>query len=463
MRSQVLILRDPASFRDPSGFVFRRDGVLFRHVSQSYRDEYDTLFSSGLYDELTDARLMVRHEVAETEPEEADAYTVIVPEPLKFISYPYEWCFSELKDAALSTLEIQERALQRGMSLKDASAYNIQYHLGRPTLIDTLSFERLEVPRPWVAYRQFCRHFLAPLTLMSYMDPSLGLLARAHIDGVPLTLASRMLPWRTRLSFPLLTHLHLHASAERRFAGADARSSGRKMSMSSHLGLVDNLRRVIDNMSAPKSPSNWESYDEFHQYGEAAYASKKDLVARFLERTKSETVWDLGANVGEFSRIASARGAMTIAFDYDHGAVERNYAEVRKTRDERILPLVLDLANPSPALGWDHRERSSLLDRGPADTVLALALLHHLAIGNNVPLPQIAHFLNECGRWGIVEFVPKHDPQVRKLLANRADIFQEYSREGFESAFQEKFSIHESQTIAGTDRVLYLLRRNKRK
>ena len=257
MRSQVLILRDPASFRDPSGFVFRRDGVLFRHVSQSYRDEYDTLFSSGLYDELTDARLMVRHEVAETEPEEADAYTVIVPEPLKFISYPYEWCFSELKDAALSTLEIQERALQRGMSLKDASAYNIQYHLGRPTLIDTLSFERLEVPRPWVAYRQFCRHFLAPLTLMSYMDPSLGLLARAHIDGVPLTLASRMLPWRTRLSFPLLTHLHLHASAERRFAGADARSSGRKMSMSSHLGLVDNLRRVIDNMSAPKSPSNW--------------------------------------------------------------------------------------------------------------------------------------------------------------------------------------------------------------
>ena len=174
-------------------------------------------------------------------------------------------------------------------------------------------------------------------------------------------------------------------------------------------------------------------------------------------------MWDLGANVGEFSRIASARGAMTIAFDYDHGAVERNYAEVRKTRDERILPLVLDLANPSPALGWDHRERSSLLDRGPADTVLALALLHHLAIGNNVPLPQIAHFLNECGRWGIVEFVPKHDPQVRKLLANRADIFQEYSREGFESAFQEKFSIHESQTIAGTDRVLYLLRRNKRK
>ena len=154
---------------------------------------------------------------------------------------------------------------------------------------------------------------------------------------------------------------------------------------------------------------------------------------------------------------------MTMAFDYDHGAVERNYTTVRKNRDERVLPLVLDLANPSPALGWAHRERASLLERGPADTVLALALLHHLAIGNNVPLPQLAHFLSECGRWALVEFVPKHDPQVQKLLANRADIFKDYSREGFEAAFGEQFNIHESETISGTDRVLYLMRRNERK
>ena len=432
-------------------------------MSQSYRDEYDTLFSSGLYDELTDGQLLVRHQVTETEPRDSDAYVVIAPEPVQFISYPYEWCFSQLKDAALATLEIQERALRSGMSLKDASAYNIQFHLGRPILIDTLSFERLEVTQPWVAYRQFCRHFLAPLALMSYRDPSLGLLARAHIDGVPLSLASRMLPWRTRLSFPLLTHLHLHASAERRFAGVDAKGSGRKMSMSSHLGLVDNLWRVIDNMSAPKSRSNWERYDEFHQYGEAAYASKKDLVDRFLESVKSEMVWDLGSNVGDFSRIASAQGAMTMAFDYDHGAVERNYGKVRKNQEERLLPLVLDLANPSPALGWAHTERASLLDRGPADTVLALALVHHLAIGNNVPLPQLARFLGECGNWAVVEFVPKHDPQVRKLLTNRVDIFQDYSREGFEAAFEAEFSIHESEAIPGTDRLLYLMRRNERK
>ena len=460
MQPEDLPLRDPASFRDPSGLVFKRDGVLYRQVSQSYREEYDALISSGLHDELTDARLLVSHDVAETEPYDADAYVIITPEPVRFISYPYEWCFSQLKDAALATLEIQVRALEREMSLKDASAYNIQFHRGKPTLIDTLSFERLEVTRPWVAYRQFCRHFLAPLALMSMRDPSLGLLARAHIDGVPLSLAGRLLPWRSRLSFPLLTHIHLHASAERRYAGADATRSGRQMSLSSHLGLVDNMRRAIDKMPAPKKLSDWESYDEFHQYDDAAYATKKDLVTRYIGRVSPDLVWDLGANVGDFSRIASAQGALTIAFDYDHGAVDRNYAKLRENREERLLPLVLDLTNPSPALGWAHSERASLLERGPADAVLALALVHHLAIGNNVPLPQLARFLSDCGRWLIIEFVPKHDPQVQKLLTNRADIFQSYSRDGFEAAFEAEFSLHESQTIPGTDRVIYLMERS---
>lgn len=455
-------MRDPASFRDPSGFVFTRDGVLYRQVSTSYGDEFDTLIGSGLYAELTDARLMVRHNVSQAEPQNADAYVVIEPELVQFISYPYEWCFSQMQHAALTTLDIQERALRHGMSLKDASAYNIQFHRGNPILIDTLSFERLDVIRPWVAYRQFCRHFLAPLALMSQRDPSLGLLSRAYIDGVPLSLASRLLPWRSRLSFPLLTHIHLHALAERRYAGADTTGSGRKMSMSSHLGLVDNLRRVVDSISTPKPYSNWRSYDDFHEYGDAAYANKKDLVAQYLERVKSDTVWDLGANVGDFSRIASAQGAMTIAFDYDHGAVERNYAKVRKNQETQLLPLVLDLTNPSPALGWAHSERASLLDRGPADAVMALALVHHLAIGNNVPLPVLARFLRECGRWAVVEFVPKHDPQVQKLLANRTDIFHDYSREGFEAAFGAEFSLHQSKTILGTDRVLYLMEGNIR-
>ena len=453
------IERSPASFRDPSGFVFTRGGVLFRQVSQSYRDDYDALFDSGLYDELIEAQLMVGHEVSETEPSDDDAYIIIAPEPVSFISYPYEWCFGQLKDAALVTLDIQARSLRRGMILKDASAYNIQFYRGKPTLIDTLSFERLEVTRPWVAYRQFCRHFLGPLALMSKRDPSLGLLARAHIDGVPLSLTSRLLPFRSKLSFPLLTHIHLHASAERRYAGADSTGSSRKMTMSAHLGLIDSLYRVVNKMTEPSELSNWESYDQFHLYGEESLTAKKDIVGRFIEQVEPEMVWDLGANVGDFSRIASAGGAITIAFDFDHGAVERNYSRVRQNQDRKILPLVLDLTNPSPALGWAHVERDSLLDRAPADMVLALALVHHLAIGNNVPLREIASFFSKCGRWTAVEFVPKHDPQAQKLLANRNDIFADYTRDGFEAAFQSEFEIRKVEPILGTDRVLYLMER----
>ncbi|MFQ5944099.1 MAG: class I SAM-dependent methyltransferase [Anaerolineales bacterium] len=459
MSNEIEPSRLPSSFRDPSGFVFTRRGKLYRRVSNSYRDEFDMLIDSGLYEELAESELMVKHTTAESESHDSDTYLIIAPEPVGFISYPYEWCFSQLKDAALVTLNIHERALNRTMSLKDASAYNIQFHQGKPLLIDTLSFERFDVSRPWVAYRQFCRHFLAPLALMAKRDPGLGLLARAYIDGVPLSLASRLLPWHTRLSFPLLTHIHLHASAERRFAGADPSGSRRIMSMSAHLGLIDNLRRAIERLSLPEKASAWESYDEFHQYGDAAFASKLETVTDYIKRGKPNTVWDLGANIGEFSRIASNQGSSTVAFDYDHGAVERNYAKVRQQQERHILPLVLDLTNPSPGLGWSHRERASLLDRGPADMVLALALVHHLAIGNNIPLQELAGFLADCGRWALVEFVPKEDPQVKKLLVSREDIFHDYSQEGFEHAFGMTFRLHDSQAIAGTDRVLYLMER----
>ena len=207
----------PGSFRDPSGFLFRRGGTLYRQVNRVYREDYDLLLSSGLYDELAEAGLLVRHVTADIEPFIPDrSYLVIKPEEVGFISYPYEWCFSQLRDAALATLEIQKKAIDRGMSLKDASAYNIQFVRGRPTLIDTLSFEKYPEGRPWVAYSQFCRHFLAPLYLMSRKDVRLSSLLRVNIDGIPLDLASGLLPFRTRFRLPALLHIHLHARSEKK-------------------------------------------------------------------------------------------------------------------------------------------------------------------------------------------------------------------------------------------------------
>src|SRR5262245_14254456 len=222
-----------ASFRDPSGFLFSRDGVLYRQVNRRYEQEYARLMESGLYEKLVKVGVLIPHvEVENVRAEAGECFRVIQPERVPFISYPYEWSFGQLKDAALATLSIQKRALKAGMSLKDASAYNIQFVRGKAVLIDTLSFELYKDGQPWVAYRQFCQHFLAPLTLMALKDVRLSQLLRVYIDGIPLDLASELLPSKTRLNFGLLTHIHLHASAQKRYAGEDVKTRGGALRMS---------------------------------------------------------------------------------------------------------------------------------------------------------------------------------------------------------------------------------------
>ncbi len=450
--------RSGSSFRDPSGFLFIRDGTLYRQINQNYRPWYDRLLESGLYAELVAQGRLIPHETVAVPPEDPTTASLVVrPEPVGFVSYPYEWSFSQLQDAALTTLEIQQRALKHGLSLKDASAYNIQFHRGRPLLIDSLSFEAYREGEPWVAYRQFCQHFLAPLALMSLRDIRLGQLLRVHIDGVPLDLAAGLLPWRTRLNPGLLAHLHLHASSQRRFAGTEVRAAGRRrVSRTGFLGLIDNLRRTAAGLRWEPGRTDWAEYDRMHNYSPEALADKRRIVGEYLDRARPTSLWDLGANTGEFSRLGSGRGIPTLAFDLDPSAVELNYRAVRRDRESNLLPLLTDLTNPSPAQGWRHEERQALMDRGPADAVMALALAHHLAIGNNVPLPQLAAFFAALGRWLIIEFIPKSDSQLQRMMAAREDIFTDYHAAGFEAAFKTYFELQRAQPIAESDRVLYL-------
>ena len=449
------------SFRDPSGFVFSKEGLVYRQINRSYQEDYDQLMSSGLYEELVADDLLLPHsEVGLEYAVTDDAYKVIEPEQVAFISYPYEWCFSQLKQAALLTLDVQTRAFDHGMSLKDSSAYNIQFHDGKPTFIDTLSFEKYREGRPWTPYRQFCQHFLAPLALMSYVDIRLHRLLRVHLDGIPLDLASRLLPVRTWVNFGLLSHVHMHAKAQERFADkAVSSSDGRRVGRTAFLGLIDGLRSAVNKLKWRPGGTEWHDYYAISNYSDAALESKKELVASMLSDVTPApaSVWDLGANTGLFSRIASDRGIRTVSFDVDPAAVEENYRQMVEHRERNILPLVLDLTNPSPGIGWENRERMPLHRRGPADIVLALALIHHLAISNNLPFRKIAHFFDQVCRSLIIEFVPKSDSQVQKLLATREDIFSEYEQGAFEREFGEFFEIRRSEVIPGTDRVLYLM------
>ena len=457
--------RLPGSFRDPAGHVFIADGTLYRHISPVGRDAYQRLMQSGLYSALVSDGLLLPHE--EVEPSNGD--TVIRPERVPMVSYPYEWCFSQLRDAALLTLRVQRTALKFGMSLKDATAYNVQFHRGRPVLIDTLSFETRR-PGPWLAYRQFCQHFYAPLLLWASVDARLVRLQQLFIDGVPLPLASKLLPRRTFLRAGPLMHIHLHAQA-------DARLS--KRGTTTHEPVASGLRRkppttnrqpagrveaLVESLQHAVEATRWRPrsdwsgyYDEQPSYDDAALTAKMEQISVWLDKVRPGVVWDLGANTGRFSRLAASKGARAVAFDFDPACVETMYRQSVGEKLERLLPLVSDLTNPSPAVGWANEERLTLEQRGRADLGLALALVHHLAIANNVPLPSVAAYLSRLVRQLIVEFVPKSDAMVQGMLASRDDIFARYTIEGFEQAFAGYFTIEHRVPLPSSDRVLYLM------
>jgi len=444
----------PGSFRDCDGFVFRSNGLYYRQVNCSYRETYDELVKTGLYERLWRQKLLISHQEI-NQPQEADGYRTLFPEQLPVIVYPFEWSFGQLKDAALLTLAIEQESLAAGFSLKDASAYNVQYLRGRPIFIDTLSFERYREGEPWRAYRQFCQHFLAPLALMARVDPRLGLLLRNHIDGIPLDLASRLLGWGSRFRLGLLLHVHLHARVQRRFQNKQRRVQNRPISKQGRLGILTHLESTIRGMEWRPKGTEWADYYANTNYADPARADKRAAVDGWIEELQPRQVWDLGANDGTFSRLASRRGIPTVAWDIDPAAVEIGYRRAKKEKDRSLFPAVLDLTNPSPALGWNLTERCSLFDRPKPDLVLALALIHHLAIGNNVPLERCAAFFARVAPSVIIEWVPKEDSKVQELLLNREDIFTGYTRDKFESAFSRYYKRMRVRECSGSHRLLY--------
>ncbi len=452
--------RDPGSFRDRDGFTYYHEGEVYRQINKSYAEDYKLLMASGLYERLTRDGLLIPHE--EVEPStglEAMHYRTIQPERVDFISYPYEWSFSQLKAAALATLEIAFIALEHNMALKDASAYNIQFHKGRPVFIDTLSFERYTPGAPWPAYRQFCKLFLAPLTLASKRDVGLLKMLATYIDGIPLELVAKLLPKSCFLAPTRFFHIWLHAKAEAKYAGETKVGKTGKFSCKAHLGMLDSLKGAVESL-VWGSRTEWGKYYEDTNYAEKGMAHKKELVRKYAENTGTGPVWDLGANTGLFTRLA-AQGRLAVAFDVDYRAVDDNYRSVVKNGEKNILPLVQDLTNPSTGMGWANAERKSLAGRGPADLCLVLALVHHICIANNVPLKGFAQYLSTLCRHLIIEFVPKSDSQVARLLVTRKDIFSDYTRENFVAAFGSYFDIVVSEHVTESERTLYKME-NKR-
>ena len=457
--------RDPGSWRDPFGFIYRRDGILLRQVNRAAADEWLALTDARFLDHLQDDGLLIRHEVVSLDlaADPASALAVIAPELVPFISYPYEWTFGQLKAAALLTLRLQAEAAKAGFELRDASAYNVQFLGGRPVFIDTLSFRRAQAGAPWVAYRQFCEHFLAPLALMARRDIRLGRLLRDHFDGIPLDLAAALLPGRTRVSLGLGSHVHLHARAQRQHADrpeSAARAQAQTMSPTRQAALLDSLERLVRGLDWKPAGTEWADYGSTaSSYDDESALQKDVVVASMLADSDGAVTWDLGANAGRYSAIAARTASRVVALDIDPAASEKHWRDLQASGETRILPLLQDLADPSPAIGWDLRERRSLFDRAEDATLLALALIHHLAIGRNVPLPMLSATLARLGRELVIEWVPKEDPMVRRLLASREDVFPDYRQAGFEAAFERDWDVQDRAPVEGTPRVVFRMRR----
>lgn len=448
---------EPGSFRDPAGYVFRDEaGMLSRAVSKSYKADYDHLMHSGLYDKLTNEKLLVSHKEI-TPTGSSLIYKYLQPAEITPVSFPYEWCFGQLKDAALLTLDVLLSALDYGMVLKDASSFNVLLKPdGKPVFIDTLSFELYDGNSPWVAYRQFCQHYLAPLALMSHGAPSANKLLMSHMDGVPLSAASKLLPTNSYFKLGLLIHIHVHSRINNAAAKPSASHSKHTNGVRTLKTLALNLKSTISGLKWLPEGTEWASYYTNTNYSDASMQHKVQLVQEALSSISYAYAWDVGANSGRFSRIAAQNAKVVVASDYDPAAIEQLHKQIKQTNTLNILPLVIDITNPSPAIGWNNVERASLLNRINSELILALALIHHLVITHNIPLPYIVKIFAAKCRYLLIEFIPKEDSQVQQMLVGRKDIYVEYNQASFEEVFASSFACLSKSEITGTLRTLYL-------
>lgn len=451
------------SFRDPSGFVFKKGKDIFRQINPIYFDNYKKLIGSGLYENLVEKALLVPHNEISRDNDKI----IIQPEKINFIVYPYEWSFLQLKDAALLTLKIQREALKKGMTLKDATAFNVTFNKGRPVFIDTLSFERYIEGKPWKAYGQFCSFFVAPLVMCKYVGPDSTTLLARYIDGLPLDFVCAALPLRSRLKPLALFHIHMLAKYQKKYLGRFAASREAGVSKAKLLAILDGLYEGIRTLS-PNLTTEWEDYYSITNYDESSFQEKKRLVYDLIEDSGATTIWDVGGNDGTFSRGALENTRVNFAYvsDVDGNAVNSNYAMIREHGEKNLLPFVADFANPSPGIGFDNRERESLTSRlknADIDLILALAFIHHITLTNNISFDMSAAYFANISRKLIIEFPDVDDSWVDKLLSSKREFrghFSFYGIENFEKEYSKYFTLKCKRPIKGTRRTIFFWERS---
>lgn len=452
------------SFRDPGGQVFLKNNRIFRTVTRVAAEDFDFVEKSGLVEKLEAAGQMVSSKIVgktALELDGANLHAVLEHEKIPFISYPYEWPFLNLRKAALLQLDIMLEGLKHGVTLSDASAYNFQFIGARPVLIDRLSLVPYVEGKIWVGYRQFCEQFLFPLILAANFDLPYHGWYRGELEGIPLASMAKLVPFSRRFSPGVFKHVFLQNLFQTRGQGLAKGETAKglknlKLSRKIFQANLESMKKLVNKLDATgKKSTEWQNYDLDNTYDSREEKAKIAFIQNFCKKTQPGMVWDLGCNTGAYSEAALGAGAKyAVGFDSDCGALEK---ATRRASDKNLslLPLCMNLGNVSPSQGWNQAERDGLRERGPADALLALALVHHLAISGNIPLQQVVEWLLQMAPAGVIEFVPKNDQMVKSLLALRVDIFVDYTLKDFETFLGARAKIVKTEVVSKSGRTLY--------
>lgn len=462
---------DPGSFRDRTGRIVHYDGQIYRVLNDAALAQWEYISATRFFRRFCDAGRVVEtvRVLPQEEPpvvDRRDWAAVLRHARIPYVSYPYEWCFDMLRDAALLQIDLLLAALDEGAILKDATPYNVQWVGSEPVFIDVASFERLAPGAPWIGYRQFCELYLYPLLLQAYKNVSFQPWLRGRLEGIPAAEMRALLSWRDFLRAGILTHVVLQASAQARLGKQSGRLRGELKRAGFHQGLivanVRRLRRLVEQLTWDPGASIWSEYASTHSYTQPGMDAKKAFVRDAAAERFRELVWDIGANTGVFSRLVAPHARTVVAMDGDHATINRLYAELRREGQRTILPLVVNLADPSPGLGWLGSERRPLGERGRPELVLCLALIHHLVIGSHVPLASVVSWLLDVGDELIVEFAARDDAMVQLLLGNKGERYEDYDQAKFEQLLAADGTIVRSAPVPGGTRTLYQVRSRRR-
>jgi ribosomal protein L11 methylase PrmA len=451
------LIKSKNSFRDPAGYITHdMSGKIYRIVTNYGKENFDFVEKAGLYKDLTKNEKLILHtkeDIKKFNILNNVAYILSHP-TINFISYPYEWSFEQLRDAALLHLDIHIQSLAKNITLSDASAYNIQFIGNKPIFIDTLSFIKYEEGMFWKGQRQFIEQFITPLLLWSKSGIHYNDWYRGAQNGIPAKDLNKILPIRKKLSLAYFNFISLPCFFDKKSSNNTQQIKG-KLPKTALVMILKQLQSWVINLKNSQEKTIWKNYTTQRNYSDQAIQDKASFVNKIIFKAKPNILWDLGCNTGEFSFHALKLGVKNvIGFETDHNAISTAYLH-SKNENSQFLPLYMNLANPSPDSGWNQNEKLGLFKRKNADFILALAIIHHLVISNNIPLNEVIEYITELAPKGIIEWVPKSDKMIKNMLLNRDDIFFDYNEENFISYLQKSAKIIESKSIADSGRKLF--------